>query len=335
MDRKPFNHDRIVTLNCGLGRDSLTMLALVFEEKLYSEKLGGYVTPADLDAVVFSNTGAEWPHTYALIEQTRRLCKKHGVRFVVLEKGELDKKTDVASWEDIEAKAELGGYHIRPGIMADFESRATVASLGKGDCTDNHKIQPIRRFISDISEVRFGCNNRSYSWKVRKGLRRPHVTIIGIAADETSRLDNGGKGPLYVEESYPLVDMGIAKADEAPILERWGLNHVKKSGCFMCPYQPASWFWALSVTEPETYKAVIEYEATALARNPRMAATGFKAGGKPMTIPEVVEKWRGLNPDATVEAVLSKEYSRCTKDAKAAQKKELVSASSLLRKKAA
>lgn len=297
------NDDRIITLNCGLGRDSLTMLVLCFEGRLEAEIDGERVTvrPEDLDAVLFSDTGREWRHTYRLIPIVRELCERHGVRFDVLAKG--DER-----------------YHRRPDIMSDFQSRATVASLGKGDCTDNHKIQPIRRWLSLRSQERFGRNNRSYSALVRKGEAKPHVTLIGIAADETSRLLNGGHGPAYVTEAYPLVTMGITKAAETPHLARWELGDVRKSGCYMCPYQPAGWFWALSVTEPADYADVVAYEAEALARNPRMAATGFKRDGRPMTIPEVVERWRSQNPDATVSAVLAKEYTRCTKDARAEQR---------------
>lgn len=306
MDRVPLNVDRLVVLNCGLGRDSITMLCLCLEGRLRVEGLGT-VLPSDLDAVVFSDTGAEWAHTYALIDRIRALCASAGVRFVVLAKGD-GEATAPSSWDEIEAKAASGGYHLRPGVMRDFESRATVASLGKGDCTDNHKIQPIRRFLSDVARVRFGVeSNRRWSAAVRRGERRPHVTLIGIAADETSRLRNGaGRGPAYVVEAYPLVDLGIAKPDEAPTLLRWGLGSVRKSGCFLCPYQPAGWFWALSVEDPATFAAVVSYEATALARNPRMHATGFKR-----PIPEVVARWRAENPDATVEAVLTKEYARC------------------------
>jgi hypothetical protein len=313
--RKALNADRIITLNCGLGRDSLTMLVLCFEGKLHVDGLGT-VLPSDLDAVVFSDTGAEWAHTYSLVSKVRELCAAHGVRFVVLAKGE-QTGGEVSSWSDIDVKAAAGGYHARPGIMGDFESRATVASLGKGDCTDNHKIQPIRRLLNDISLIRFGCNNRSYSALVRKGVAKPHINIIGIAADETSRLDNGaGRGPAYVTEAYPLVDMGISKADETPHLIRWSFGHVRKSGCFMCPYQPASWYWALSVEAPETFAAVVSYETKALARNPKMGI-GFRAGrGVPMRITEVVRRWRENNPDATVAGVLSKEYARCNKAAR-------------------
>jgi hypothetical protein len=95
----------------------------------------------------------------------------------------------------------------------------------------------------------------------------------------------------------------------------------------MCPYQPAGWYWALSVSDPDRWAEVVEYERVALVRNPKMAATGHKGpGGKPMTLPEVVSTWRAANPDATVAAVLNKEYGRCTKEAKAALKAEMAEA---------
>ena len=313
---------RLVTLNCGLGRDSLTMLLLCIEGKLRCDELGT-VTPEMLDAVVFSDTGCEWPHTYQLISRVDLLCREHDISFLVLGKGSAENNDPARDGLDVTWKAANGAYHYRPAIMDDFQSRATVASLGRGDCTDNHKIQPIRRLLDDLSQIRFGLTNRQYSNRVRKGHADPHVTLIGIAADETSRIPDEDLGPHYVTEGYPLADMGISKADEAPILARWGFDDVRKSGCYMCPYQPASWWWALSIDEPQTYERAVEYERIALARNPRMAATGHRVKGDPITIPEVVARWREKNPDATVSAVLDKQYSRCTKQVRADQRSAL------------
>lgn len=646
----PLNDDRIVTLNCGMGRDSIAMICLCCEGKLHAN--GWYIQPEDLDVVVFSNTGNEWPGTYEHVVRIRKICADHDIRFMMLDKGDMDNSEEATSWAEIQKKARGGAYHYRPDIMDDFKSRDTVASLGKGDCTDNQKIQPIRRTMNDISLVRFGLNNRQWSYRVREKGFEPHLNLIGIAADETTRIPDKDIGPKYCTEAYPLAEMGLAKADETPILERWDLNHVRKSGCFMCcrydtpvvtkkgvrpigdlsggnhelliptvgskgglsyrgtfksvpvkhfgeqkiwevhlkrqqvnrvihttaehrwflegesqwrpmsdyertteslqkgdrlrilraqkpnkeklmpsaaaqgfvfgdgtrgqgdrpasviffdhkqemlkyfvsdgcevemydrthrriygvprfwknlpdidssrsfllswlagyfaadgcvskrghssisssdidnisfvrdaaslcgvpygsicennnrsenyindgtgslysiglrapwlpdwffllskhrerienhdfndydypwivekvvetdetddvycavvpkagafglvrglmtgncPYQPAGWYWALSVKHPHIYKKVVDYEANALARNPRMAATGFKKGGEPMRIPEVVEKWRRKNPDAEVDEVLDKSYSRCTKEVRTAQKKE-------------
>jgi hypothetical protein len=47
----------IVTLNMGLGRDRLAMLALLIEGQLVAE--GRPLRPADIDALVFSDPGFE------------------------------------------------------------------------------------------------------------------------------------------------------------------------------------------------------------------------------------------------------------------------------------
>jgi hypothetical protein len=323
--RAPRNENRIVTLNCGLGRDSLAMVVLAAEGRLNVPKLGGNVSLTDIDVVVFSDTGNEWPHTYALIDRVRNLVESHGGTFVILKKSSdpsnlIQEHAEPETMADVMAKAECGAYHRRAAIMDDLQSRQTVASLGKGDCTCNHKILPIRRLIQDISLVRFGLNNRQYGHAVRQGERCAHVTIIGIAADETSRLENGGKGPDYVTEAYPLVDMGIRKDDESDILTRMDLDDTRKSGCYMCPFQPPSWWWALSVDHPELYEDAVRYELESLSRNPKMSIGGRMRQGVAVTITETVAAWREKNPAATVAAVLDKTYSRCMADARAMRK---------------
>jgi hypothetical protein len=137
--------------------------------------------------------------------------------------------------------------------------------------------------------------------------REKHLTLIGIAADEVSRTENGGKSPGFITEAYPLVEMGIAKTDEQPVLERWGFGDVKKSGCRMCPFQGIAWFAALKLTNPAQFAEAVEYEATALALNPKM----FVSGGRTLT--EQVDRWLARNPDPDIEAILDKSYTRCSK----------------------
>jgi hypothetical protein len=357
MARK--NAHGIITLNCGLGRDSIAMLCLCIERGLEVEDVG-IVRPADLDAVVFSDTGCEWRHTYEVLPAVKTLCEAHGIRFVTLAKakgGRAPQLESPTSWEELAAKAAEGGYHVetadddytgpsawaecqgswaeldeaerggayhrRADMVTDFQSRSTVASIKRGDCTDNHKIQPIRRWLNDVSKLRFGYGNKRCGHLVRKGLAQQHITLIGIAHDEQKRLAHGGRSPDYVEERYPLVTMGVAKPDEQAILERWGFGHVRKSGCVMCPFQPVSWYWALRETEPAEWMRIVAYEARALERNPKMAVTGAKAAGQPVRLPELVERWRAANPLATIDAVLDKQYSRVRAEARAEQRAEL------------
>ena len=221
------SEERIVTLNMGLGRDSLAMLCLLIEGQLVAE--GRALRPADIDAVVFSDPGFEWAHTTALLPRVRRLCQIHGLRFLALEKpaaalsarylrerptpGSVSRAEAAAAprpWRldeptTLEDKAETGWYHLRPGILEDYQSRQTIASRGAKDCTMNHKVEPIRKLIGDLALRRFGVDNRGWGALVRAGQRRPHLSLVGIAADELPRVhlghpQDGGDGPWFVTE---------------------------------------------------------------------------------------------------------------------------------------
>ncbi len=315
----------LVTLNCGLGRDSIAMLCLLSEGRLVME--GQTLRPVDVDAVVFSDTGAEWPATYALIPKVSQLCADMGVPFFVLEKppergerGWQDNPrakgdrtdpawlTNTADWSLAE-KAAGGVYHRRLPIREEYMRLGTIAVTVNASCTDNHKVQPIRRWLNDLCIDTFGASTRSWGVLVRKGLRERHRVLIGIAADEASRAINTGR-PSYEWAVYPLLEAGITKDDEGAILQRHGFDGffdlpVLKSGCYLCPYQPVGWFWVLSEQHPDLFARVEEYEATALARNPKMHIL------RGMPITEAVTAWRARNPRATHEAVLRKSYDRC------------------------
>lgn len=349
---RPANLNRIITLNLGLGRDSMTMLVLASQGKL---KVNGVGTLGleDLDYVVFSDTGKEFRHTYDMIPRVRKLIagrvpfhvlakpdklppRPPGLTATGKQKGRLD-RWPVESFADIPRKAKAGGYHYRNDIFADF---ATDRPCGptfpnfSGACTTAHKIGPMRRLISDVHKLRFGLTNKQYGEEVKAGRRKPQLSLIGIAADETTRIKTTlkSKSPHYAEERMPLVDMGIAKADEAAILGPAGFGDVRKSGCVLCPYQPPSWWWAMSIEEPEMYAAIVANERRAMRRNDRMNVTGVKIKGRLLTVPEVIARWRSAHPDATVDEVLDKTYEREVKAAKAEAKRQLgVGARSLLR----
>ena len=315
----PDPNAHLITLNIGLGRDSIAMLCLLVEGKLVAN--GRTLTPADVDAVIFSDTGAEWSHTYAQIRPVKRLCKRYGLRFLWLRK---PVKTGPKGWranlrergsralpawcsgdfESIEDKARRGAYHRRLPIVDEYMRFGKIAVTVSASCTDNHKVGPIRRVIDDLARARFGVGNRSWSYRVRAKSWPKHWCLIGIAADEASRAIDTGR-PAYELPVYPLVEMGITKDGEAEILERHGFGGVQKSGCYMCPYQPVGWYWVLRETDPVRWRKVVDYEAAALAANPKMHVVGSRP------LAETVERWRRRNPTATFEAVLDKSYSRC------------------------
>lgn len=312
--------NRLTILRCGLGRDSLAMLCLLFEHRLVVD--GEILTPGHVDAVVFTDTGAEWPATYALIPRIKAMCAARGLRFIAqmkppreqwqpfLEGRTIGQKGGQPWRQDdegtIEEKAARGFYHLRAPIMADYGSKGTIVALSDPSCTANHKIAPNRAMLDDLCHEKFGVGNREWSQLVKQGRRLPHRMLIGIAADEADRAVDGD-GPLYEESRYPLVEMGISKPDEGAILRRFFLEDVHKSGCTMCKFAPLAWYWALSEEEPEQFEAVCAYESKALARNSKLLI--FPRSGLPLE--QAVAKWRAENPDATIDAVMSKDYKRC------------------------
>ena len=280
------NSDRLIILNMGLGRDSMSMLALLKQGKLMAER--HIVRPQDVDAIVFSDPGAEWDHTYMATKDVEKAAKEMGIPFYWLKKPlECDwskyladvklmraprgltarlsgkDKAKARKWRlgkqglSIRKKANKGYYHFAPPIIEDYSqdrpSGPMLVGFGDKACTVNHKISPIRRLMGDLSIQKFGIDNRAWGTLVKEGKRVPHLNLVGIAADEASRAskrhpynpERDGLGPYWVDEAYPLMEAGIAKSDEQAILDSEGWGHVRKSGCFMCPYQPLDWYWLL------------------------------------------------------------------------------------------
>lgn len=313
----------------GLGRDSLAMLGLLIEGKLTAKGLR--ILPEDVDAVVFTDPGMEWNSTYQMIPRVQAVCDAYGLRFLVQAKAPVIEQrawTAVrtvgsradAPWrapvegETVEDRAARGYYHPRVGIMADYASKGMIVPYTGGGCTDVHKIGPNRALMDDLARERFGAwaDNAAWGRAVKKGERPPHLVLIGIAADEVARQGECA-GPNYEATAYPLVEAGIRKDQEQPILDRWNLGDAKKSGCVMCKFQPIGWYWALRELEPDQFREVCAYEANALKTSPNLLLFPKGVPGVPgsakLQLAAAVDLWRAHNLDATVERVLEKTYS--------------------------
>jgi hypothetical protein len=337
----PFRKDRLVVLRLGLGRDSMTMLALLAQGKLRAE--GRLIGPDDVDAVVFTDVGHEWPFTYGLIPRVRAFCERYGIRFIVQERPPKEgpdgwlawmrhqvKKREEAKREGkqrarfgeppwrqnppatVEGRAKSGYYNRRIPLFYDYASKDAWITHDDASCTIIHKIEPNREMLLDLARER--------------GLpdvpARPHLMLIGYAADEHSRIKlaariekMGGKA-MFDTEVYPLVEMGIKKADEQEILEEeigvspdgrfvhGGFSDVKKSGCRMCKEQDRAQFYMLMKVDPELFEDVEANERRAVARTgPWMAVfpRGLSKFRRGQPNPEV-ERWVaegrlvGVNP---------------------------------------
>lgn len=183
------------------------------------------------------------------MEFTHRACKKAGIRFEIL---------DAPLYRD---------------FMANFGERRTISipwwtlredghkSKMPRNCTIDYKIDLISKFVR---------------WEVlgyRKGQRlRPedikaHEMHMGFSAEEANRCkENPNK--LFVNR-FPLVDMGLTRADNyAYIKDVWGLE-TKASACAFCPFHRNHFFQYLKEHEPRLYAKVVEVDELLMAKTPK------------------------------------------------------------------
>lgn len=197
----------------------------------------------------------------------------------------------------IEARCASGYYHLRAPLFEDYSAKDAWIAKDDSSCTVNHKIAPNRELVADLqvetygrldevvgSKKRLPWTRQAEAWsaEVRGGRAAPHLMLIGYAADEQKRLSEVAKpeGDFtdFETEAYPLMEMGIAKADEqalldslpgvdaAGVLRPGGFSDVRKSGCCSCKEQDVAQFWMLRELDPGYFAKVLDHEKRVVAR---------------------------------------------------------------------
>ena len=154
------------------------------------------------DAIVFSDTGGEKPHTYEYIDRMQLWCKRNGFpRITIVQKG-----------------------GRKETLEQDILRRKTLPSVAFGfkTCSNKYKIQPFEKW----------CNRNEECQKVweQGGKVKKYV---GIDADEPQRVRPSPNKKF--ENIYPLVDWDWGREDCIDIIKSEGLPLPGKSACFFCP----------------------------------------------------------------------------------------------------
>lgn len=93
----------------------------------------------------------------------------------------------------------------------------TGAGVLRRQCTNHWKIQPIRRYLQAQRN------------------RQPVELWLGITTDEWHRAKDADV--RYISHRYPLLEMGMSRADCLTWLQTHSLPSPGKSACVFCPYQ--------------------------------------------------------------------------------------------------
>ncbi len=106
-------------------------------------------------------------------------------------------------------------------------------------CTDDWKLQPIRRFIRANAKT-------AEMW-------------LGISTDEVER--SRVSDVSYITHAYPLLDKRMNRGDCMAWLERHDLEVPRKSSCYLCPFhRHQDWMTIKHVGNGDWQKAVITDE---------------------------------------------------------------------------
>ncbi len=194
-----------------------------------------------VDFVMFADTGAENPETYAYMENYSIpfITEKLELPFVVVRGKENADGVTVDKLEDACLRWKI------------------IPSRVLRHCTDKFKMRPMGRYIKEHFPG------------------REVEAIVGIAWDEAYRMNNtkwNGYTPIY-----PLVDRKITREGciSIKIIQDAGWPVPPKSGCTFCPFQRLDQWKALRHNHPLLFARAIALEENG-SRFPEFLLSNFR-----------------------------------------------------------
>lgn len=167
------------------------------------------------DEFVFSDTGLEKPETYEYIEQyLKPLAREIGIPFTTVH---MDIWVDEVGPDGKHTGNKVHCTSLRDLILY----RRRIPSFYMRWCTEKSKITPMKLYIRKM--------------QAEDLYEKPAVALIGISTDERHRMHQAHLTEYSAE--FPLVSLGISRADCYGIITNFGFPVPEKSGCYLCPFQ--------------------------------------------------------------------------------------------------
>lgn len=210
-------------MSFGGGVQSTAMLVLAAQGKI------------DFPLAIFANVGedSENPATLEYVKAfSRPYAEQHGIEFVearkTLRTGESD---TIIQWLN------------RTERSIGIPMRMANGAPGNRSCTEQFKINVIRKEL-----------------KARGASKdAPAVVGLGISTDEFTRMRSDSGDAAFINE-YPLIKLGISRADCMTIITDAGLPIPPKSSCFFCPFAKMSYWRKLRRDNPDLFNKSVALE---------------------------------------------------------------------------
>lgn len=213
---------RVLSLGAGVQSTTLALMAATGE------------IPAP-DCAIFADTGWE---PRAVYEHLDRLEAALTYPVYRVSAGNLR--------DDIEGKhsARSGRFAAVPWFTRDDKGQI---GMGRRQCTAHYKLEPLARKVRDL----LGHNGRG---RVRGVVE----VLVGISTDEAARMRPARV--RYMQNVWPLIDLGMSRAACLRWLERAGW-HAPKSSCIGCPFHSNTQWRELRDNAPEEWAEAVRLDA--------------------------------------------------------------------------
>lgn len=180
---------------------------------------------------IFSNVGnkAESPATIRYIaEVLKPYAERHGIDWV-----------DV-SWVDRQGRQRdlYDDLHEQQRSI-NIPAYMPGGMPGNRKCTEAFKIKPIAKWIKANAS---GCTLGK-----------------GISTDEPHRATPSRESDGYTS-AYPLIELGISRADCLEIARQAGIPQPPKSSCWFCPFKTTEQWVTMRREQPELFTKAVELE---------------------------------------------------------------------------
>lgn len=208
----------------GGGVDSTAMVLGLVENK------------RPIDLILFADTGAERPETYAHIQNFSQWLKSKSYPEITIVK-RTRRDGNLESLEE-----ECLRRNNLPAIAYGFKS-----------CSEKHKIRPQNKFLNHWQPALDAWAN---------GLKC--VKYIGYDANEEHRANNvkDRPDPKYTL-SFPLIEWDWDRSDCLEVIDRHGFKNIGKSACFFCPSSKKTEVIELYEKHPNLLDRALKIEAQA------------------------------------------------------------------------
>ena len=218
---------------------------------------------------IFSNVGnkAESPATIRYIDEVLKpYAAKHGIDWIDV--GWVDRSGHQRDlYEELltqERSINIPAY--MPGGMP-----------GNRNCTVYYKIKPIAKWIKNNAP---DC-----------------VLGKGISTDEPHRATPSRESDGYTS-AYPLIELGISRADCLEIARKAGIPQPPKSSCWFCPFKTTDQWTTMRREQPELFERAADLERTLQDRrkalNKDMVYISSIGGRKERNLRDVIPEQLGL-----------------------------------------